>query len=213
MARTRNLKPAFFKNADLANLGFAYQVLFSGLWCIADRDGRLKDDPRWIKAEVLPYAPSRINVDKMLSELGETGDPPFIIRYEYRNRRYISIPAWKKHQNPHVKEPASTIPTPESLVQERSSHQTTMVQEQVEPCLNPSPNHLNLSLHHPSTAPAPDNSDLWAEKIYSRWHKRKDKILALQELSRILSNGFDAADFEVNFSSWEIGRASCRERV
>lgn len=55
MARSRNIKPAFFFNEQLAEVAPLGRLLFIGLWTIADREGRLEDRPRKIKAEVLAY--------------------------------------------------------------------------------------------------------------------------------------------------------------
>ena len=54
MARARNLKPSFFTNDILAEVPALGRLLFQGLWCVADREGRLADRPRKLKAEILP---------------------------------------------------------------------------------------------------------------------------------------------------------------
>lgn len=108
MPRARSLKPGFFKNEELAACGFPAMLLFAGLWTIADREGRLEDRPKRIKAEIFPYH-SNVSVEKLLSVLEKNG---FILRYEVDGVKYIAIPTWKRHQNPHVKEAASTIPAP-----------------------------------------------------------------------------------------------------
>ena len=105
--RSRNIKPGFFKNDALAELDFAGRLLFIGLWGIADRAGRLEDRPKKIKAEVFPY--DEVNVDAFLGELARRG---FILRYEAGGERYIQIVHFDKHQNPHPREAASTIPEP-----------------------------------------------------------------------------------------------------
>lgn len=107
--RARGLKPGFFENADLAELGPYAQLLFEGLWCLADREGRLKDDSRWIKAKVLPYYATDRPVDAILSDLEAKR---FIVRYEVDNERFIQVVNFSKHQTPHVRESASTIPAP-----------------------------------------------------------------------------------------------------
>ena len=53
--RARNLKPGFFQNEYLADLPMAARLLFQGLWCSADRNGRLEYQPKKLKAEILPY--------------------------------------------------------------------------------------------------------------------------------------------------------------
>lgn len=107
MPRARNLKPGFFTNDVLAEVQPLGRILFAGLWCLADREGRLEDRPKKIKAEILPY--DNCNVDKLLEDLQGSS---FILRYEVNGVRYIQILAFAKHQNPHVREPASIIPAP-----------------------------------------------------------------------------------------------------
>ena len=46
MARARNIKPGFFRNADLVEMPIEARLLFIGLWTLADRSGRLEDRPR-----------------------------------------------------------------------------------------------------------------------------------------------------------------------
>ena len=49
MARSRNIKPGFFKNEDLLDLPYEYRLLFVGLWTLADREGYLEDRPKRIR--------------------------------------------------------------------------------------------------------------------------------------------------------------------
>lgn len=107
MARARNIKPSFFANDDLADINPLGRLLFIGLWTLADREGRLEDRPRRIKAEVLPY--DGCDVDELLQDLNKYG---FILRYEVDGERFIQVLNFAKHQNPHVKESASHIPAP-----------------------------------------------------------------------------------------------------
>lgn len=105
MARARNIKPGFFLNDLLAEIEPLGRLLFAGLWTIADREGRLEDRPKKIKAAVLPY--DDCDIDHLLDEL-EKRD--FIVRYEVNKEKYIQITKWEKHQNPHYKEVKSEIP-------------------------------------------------------------------------------------------------------
>lgn len=107
MARSRNIKPSFFLNEDLGELSPEARLLFAGLWCLADREGRLEDRPKRIKIEVLPY--DDCDVDDLLQALYEKG---MILRYEVDGHRYVQVQNFKKHQSPHMKEAASTIPAP-----------------------------------------------------------------------------------------------------
>ena len=108
MPRARSLKPSFFSNDALGEMDPLARLLFQGLWCLADRKGRLEDRPKRIKAEVLPY--DNCDCDDLLQALADSG---FILRYVSCKERYIQVVNFVKHQNPHAREPESTIPAPD----------------------------------------------------------------------------------------------------
>lgn len=122
MARSRNIKPGFFTNDVLGELPPLTRLLFAGIWTICDREGRLEDRPKKIRAEVLPY--DDCDPDAMLDDLQKHG---FILRYEAEGIKAIQVLAWDKHQNPHVKEAPSTMPAPckpgTSTVQDQGKEQ------------------------------------------------------------------------------------------
>jgi len=105
MPRARTIKPGFFTNDALAGLPMATRLLFAGLWTIADRDGRLLDRPRKIKADVMPY--DDMDPDQALQQLADAG---FVVRYVADEQRVIQVIHWDKHQNPHPREAASELP-------------------------------------------------------------------------------------------------------
>lgn len=105
MARARNIKPGFFKNYDLADAGPYAQLLFSGLWCMADKEGRMEDKPRLIKAEIFPYYD--VDVNGELTKLERLG---FICRYQVGGMALIEVANFKEHQSPHHTERASNLP-------------------------------------------------------------------------------------------------------
>lgn len=125
--RSRNLKPGFFKNEDLAELSFEERLLYAGLWCLADREGRVEDRAKRIKGELFPY--DNLDVEPMLSHLAEHG---FIKRYTFDDVHVIWIPKFKLHQNPHKNEKPSELPAygiiaklPEDSSTTRVMHRTT----------------------------------------------------------------------------------------
>jgi hypothetical protein len=107
VARSRNLKPNFFLNEELANCDPLARLLFAGLWCYADRDGRLEDRPKRIKAQILPYD-SR-DVGELLDQLAAKG---FIIRYVAEGALVIQVVNFQKHQSPHANEVSLNLPAP-----------------------------------------------------------------------------------------------------
>ena len=105
MARARNIKPGFFRNADLVELSMEARLLFIGLWTIADRSGRLEDRPKQIKMEIFPA--DNVDCDACLRDLASTG---MVVRYEVAGKRYLQVTNFSRHQNPHRDEKTSTLP-------------------------------------------------------------------------------------------------------
>jgi hypothetical protein len=106
--RARSLKPAFFTDEHVVALPFEGRLLFAGLWCAADRAGRLEDRPKQLKINLFPC--DDVDVDRLLDGLVQVG---LIIRYTVDEVRYIAVKNFEKHQNPHVREPESIIPAPD----------------------------------------------------------------------------------------------------
>ena len=72
---------------------------------MADREGRLKDQPRAIKAEVFPYYDCDVNGElTVIERLG------LIRRYKSGNTAVIEVLNFKRHQHPHNTERASDLP-------------------------------------------------------------------------------------------------------
>ena len=172
--RSRNIKPSFFKNENLADIEPHARLLFIGLWCIADREGRFEDRPKRIRAEIFPY--ECVDVEELMRKLEEAG---FLVRYEFEGERYAEILNFTRHQYPHIKEAESTIPAP-------TSTQTQPEQEQCEhgaispesPILNPESLILN-------TPKSPSRVADGFQEFYSAYPKKKGKQDALKAWKKI----------------------------
>ena len=114
--RIRTIKPEFFLNERLADLDPLVRIVFAGLWCVADKAGRLEDRPRRLKAQLSPY--DDLDMDRALGELAAAGH---IVRYSSKpiNEsgdqgaiRLIAIPSFLIHQRPRADEPDSELPPP-----------------------------------------------------------------------------------------------------
>lgn len=128
--RARNIRPGFYKNEDLADCSFAARILYTGLWCLADRNGYLKDRPKRIRAEVFPY--ETLDVEPLLAELISHG---FIIRYEAEGNKYIYIPSFRNNQSPHKNESSFGYPEYDSEKHSNSKeHHTSTIQTPYEHC-------------------------------------------------------------------------------
>lgn len=109
MARSRNIKPAFFLNDDLAEKNCALgRLLFIGLWTLADYRGNLEWRSGKVKAQVLPY--DNCDINKIAINLDKSG---FIRFYSDGDRVFINIMNFTKHQNPHKNEKQAGSDIPE----------------------------------------------------------------------------------------------------
>lgn len=118
MARSRNIKPGLFTNELLGTADPYLTILFEGLWCEADREGRLEDRPLKINARIFPYrgfTPKKI--EALLSELVEFG---FIRRYRVAEVGIIQVVNFVEHQSPHSTEKESKLP-PEPVGETQSN--------------------------------------------------------------------------------------------
>lgn len=128
--RARNIKPGFFKNEALAECEPMTRLLFIGLWCLADRMGRMEYRPRRFKAELFPY--ENCDIEGMINTLAEKG---FLVCYNVNDIQYIAIVNFSKHQNPHIKEAKSVLPEPPeaNIVQTPCEHGANTVQAHLIP--------------------------------------------------------------------------------
>lgn len=148
--RARNIKPSLFKNEVLGVADPLLTILFEGLWCEADRDGRLEDRPLRLRAEILPYRHDA-DVDQMLSWLDEHN---FICRYSVGGKRVIQILKFSEHQRPHANEVDSVLPPMEESASTQGQTQA-QPNTQVLATKDTSTSLLMLDADSPSLIPDP----------------------------------------------------------
>lgn len=107
LARSRLIKPGFFTNDVLGECDPLARILFAGLWCHADSEGRLEYRPKKLKAEILPF--DKCSVESLMKQLTSRG---FVIAYKIGDVTYLQIVTFSKHQHPHHREQPSPIPAP-----------------------------------------------------------------------------------------------------
>jgi hypothetical protein len=205
--RARNLKPGFFKNEELFKLGPWTMLCYAGLWLLADREGRLEDRPERIRGEIFPYRMRGVCVENMLTSLQHRH---FIVRYSVQGRSYIAIPSFRKHQNPNVKEAASTIPAPYENNLDTYEYGTSSAPspfplppslKNIEQTLSPelagvveNPGLLSDSIEsqegYPSSSWIRTHHDIWYREVY--WcHQNKPRSLTAYDkrISTLMRNG------------------------
>ena len=118
MARARNLKPGFFRDAKVVSCSFQARILFQGLWCMADYMGRLKYNPMEVKMEIFPA--DDVDVPACMEELNSTG--LITMYHDCSGAALVQVTNFTKHQNPHVNErqdrnknPIPCLPGPDEV--------------------------------------------------------------------------------------------------
>lgn len=158
MARARNIKPGFFKNEDLAELEAFDRLLFIGLWCLADREGRIEDRPKRIKMELFPCDDYRVDVG--IENLSRHG---FIDRFNVGDVSVIEVTNFVKHQNPHGTERDSLLPDSKGFYRVHSRRANGCVTGDSRLInVNPTLNNVDLPLdnaliHRFTDSPNPDS--------------------------------------------------------
>lgn len=115
--RIRTIKPEFFHHEGLfeaeVETELPIRIAFAGLWCIADREGRFKWEPRRIGVQVLPY--DGVDFSRVLDALTTRG---FILKYRVGDACFGFIPSFLKHQVINNRESESVLPDPEGNIEE-----------------------------------------------------------------------------------------------
>lgn len=194
MARARNIKPGFFRNADLVELPFEARLLFIGLWTIADRAGRLEDRPKQIKMELFPA--DNMDCDALLGQLAGIR---MIERYKAGGTRYLQVVNFGKHQNPHKDEKQSTIPpndgTAETVIENRDGHSANTMQAgckhgATSEVVGLIPDSLLLiPEENPCSPPASESADDGFATFWAKYPKKVAKPQALKAWKKIKPAG------------------------
>jgi len=105
--RRRILNPGFFDNEELGALEPFARILFAGLWCYADREGRFKWQPTLIHSKIFPWDDTGCDTAILLESLRVSS---LVVRYNVNGNEYGWIPTFLDYQTPHRREMASKIP-------------------------------------------------------------------------------------------------------
>ena len=98
MPRIRTVKPEFYRHKLLQQLerenpNLKPMLVFTGLWCMADKAGRFEWDPDILHLDILPFIP--FDMDETLGLLRKSG---LVAKYSVAGKDYGVIPTFPKHQ-------------------------------------------------------------------------------------------------------------------
>lgn len=96
MSKSRAIANTIRKSETFANFTYRQRDLWHGLISIADDQGRMPANPRFIRSQVWPY--DDISEGEILTDLETIAKAGNIICYEADNRKYIQIINWWKYQ-------------------------------------------------------------------------------------------------------------------
>ena len=125
--RSRIIRQGFFENEILGSIDPLASILFIGLRCAADRNGRFEWRPKRLKAQILPYR--TVDIEKLLNLLVSTG---FIDRYQVGDAVIGSVINFNKYQSINKHEAASSLPGPDNAYASTCIHMQSDHREQVE---------------------------------------------------------------------------------
>lgn len=105
--KIRSIRPEFFSDAKMAQLSAYARLLYIGLWCYVDDEGRGEYLPKKIEGDIFPH--ETIALDELWAEL-ESLDR--VRRYTVGDREYFHIPSSGDHQKPNRKWESKLPPPP-----------------------------------------------------------------------------------------------------
>lgn len=111
--RIRTVKPEFFTHEGLfeaeKETGLPIRIAFVGLWCVADREGRFRWQPRRLSVQIMPY--DQVDFSRVLHACLTRG---FVVAYRVNGEVFGVIPSFTKHQIINNREAESILPAPDS---------------------------------------------------------------------------------------------------
>lgn len=131
MARQRFIHPCIWTSDNFLELSSRQRLLFIGMFSLADDDGRIKANPRTLKAAIFPA--DEITLDEIETDLFMLLKTKSIILYEVDGLRYAYFPNWGKFQKPKYPQP-SKLPSPSSanaseILEERFGKASEILEE------------------------------------------------------------------------------------
>ena len=212
MARSRNIKPAFFTNDDLADCDPLARLLFIGLWCLADSEGRLKNKPRQIKAQILPY--DECDADSLMINLEQSG---FIQRYTVQGQPIIQVVNFTIHQNPHKneREKGSRFKSYSERDEESNKKQEVRSDSrlfQINPDKDGTSREDSLLLNPDSLNPDLDSLSMKKETLMSS-KKLDDEKTVIDYLNKKTGKKFEYAESNLKFVRARINEGHTIEKI
>lgn len=109
MARQRLLHPEIWVSENFIELTHQQRLLFIGMISLSDDEGRIKANPKYLKASIFPA--DNIDPDEIRKDLITLQKRGNVLLYKSEGGEFACLPKWKKYQKPKYPQP-SKLPTP-----------------------------------------------------------------------------------------------------
>lgn len=163
--RARNIKPEFFRDRKMAQLGATVALVYQALWCMSDDGGVAPCDVDRIKGEMF-FAWPTIGHDEIADALDALALAGRIRRYRAGDDTFAEIPTLLKHNKPknpsEYREPRAQseadylpLPAPMARTHARAVSPTPVLPQSggsPTPPLHPTPSHPDTPLSPPLRA-------------------------------------------------------------
>lgn len=102
MARGRIIDRSIWTNLQFSAVEVLGRLLYIGMVDFADDEGRMRADPRYLKAHIFPYDDIKIEKIKELRDKLATPlpgqDESLIVLYDVQGNEYLYHPNWERYQ-------------------------------------------------------------------------------------------------------------------
>lgn len=95
MSRRRMIDPDILEDEKFRQFDFPGRLFFIGLILLSNDHGKLRGDPKLLKAKIFPCDTQEIPIEEYINRLVELGTIEF---YEVNNEKFIRIKNWFKYQ-------------------------------------------------------------------------------------------------------------------
>lgn len=176
MARQRFIWPEIWKDPTFGKLTPEEQIMFVGLFSIADDEGRTVADPLYLRGELFTYKEFTAEQVRTLRD-SVAVKMASVQLYRIGTVEYITLLKWSEYQTPKYPKPSKIPPPPD--VETSASNTGSDVGEQPE-TLN-SPGWVGLGregMGRVLTIPTPEKGSADVLRVYEHWRLKRNRTRA-----------------------------------
>lgn len=194
MARIRSVKPELCTSETMAKCSAEVERTFVRLWTHCDDEGRSRNNPRLLKAALLPLHDD-ISADDIADHIYALEELGLVLIYEVDEVSYLLIPSWHEHQHPQRKQP-SKFPPPshEDVLAYMSRFSTRAFADEYAPVVVVGEVDVEGEVEV-AGAPAAKRSkaeiDALFDRFWTEYPRREGKKGAREKFAKALRDGVD----------------------